>query len=197
MDVTPAHIRYLDPQTLVAFSAPFFFPVVMVCVDWPGGAVRAHSGAGAMAWGGDIWHGVGRFGEVVLPEEAGGLASMPARVRLVGLPDDLDMYLDLPLRGRRSWIGFGAVTERAGNVLRGAPVEAWAGYVDALRDVLESEGAVVSRGVEITLASGPSQRAHAEVAHTFEDQIRHYPGDTAGRWVINAEARAQTRTWPE
>jgi hypothetical protein len=51
--------------------------------------------------------------------------------------------------------------------------------------------------VVITLANGPSQRSFAEVFHTYEDQIRRFPGDTAGRLTINAEAERDKLTWPE
>ena len=55
----------------------------------------------------------------------------------------------------------------------------------------------LSRVIHIDVANGPSQRLSARLYHTDEDQRRAYPDDTAGRLVINAEARQERITWPE
>lgn len=193
--------RDIHTDTLAALQGPFFYPIIMVYLDWPDAAVRVHSNVGSVSFEGQSWHGVGNFGDIQLPEEASGLAQQPAQLRLVGLPDDLDDYLDDPIRNREGRILFGAVTERAGNILIGEPFEAFTGYMDALRDIVEVQDASgqkqLVRGVVLNVVSGPSQRSAAEVYHTAEDQARNFPGDTAGRLVINAEAEAGKLTWPE
>jgi len=192
--------RGIDAATLAAMDG-VFFPVVMVHVDWPGGAIRAHSGVGAISWGGHSWTGVGEFGSVEVPEESGGLAAQPANIGLVGLPDELDAYLGDPVRNRACTIYVGVVTERAGNVLIGSPFSVFAGYVDAMADTVrvrsgDGDSGLI-RGVTLTVAPGPSQRSIGEIYHTDEDQRRLHPNDTAGRLVIHAEAWAERQTWPE
>lgn len=173
------------------------YPVVAIYLDWPGGAVRMHTSTGTITWGGEAWGGVGKFGSVRVPDESAGLASQPIQVRLVGVPDTLDDYLDDPIRGRDTWVGWGLTTKRGGNVLIGELNKLSAGYMDALRDVVEAVEDGWLRGVILQAISGPSQRAKAKIFHTAEDQARSFPGDTAGRHTINAEAEAGKMTWPE
>ena len=61
--------RGLTPAQVAQFGG-VFHPVVLVWIDWPSGAVRAHSGRGPISWGGYTWDGVGGFGEVSVPAEA-------------------------------------------------------------------------------------------------------------------------------
>jgi hypothetical protein len=188
--------RSADPALLGTLSQPFFYPVILVYLDWPGTPLRVHTNIGTIAFDGYDWLGVGKFGDLSLPEETFGLASQAAEMRLVGLPDELDDYLDDPIRNRAARVWFGAVTTRAGNVLVAPPVEVFSGYMDAMRDVTSSDATGRVRGVILTVAQGPSQRSNAEVYHTYEDQIAAYPGDTAGRFSINIEAEVQKIRWP-
>lgn len=189
--------RGVDAATLEAMAAGPFFPVVLVFVDWPDAPVHAHSGVGVIEWDGAQWHGVGPYGAVEIPDEGGGLASRPANLRMVGLDDRLDDYLDAPVRNRRARILCGVVTERGGTELIGEPFELFSGYVDAMRDLVEGADGELRRGVALQVASGPSQRSSAEIYHTPEDQALFASWDTAGRLVLNAEAEAQRMTWPE
>jgi len=189
--------RNIDPATLAALAQPVFYPVIMVYLDWPDAPVYAHSNIGVLSWDGQDWKGVGEFGALQMPEEETGLVSQPAEIRLIGTPDEIDQYLDDPIRNREGVIYFGVVTERAGNVLVGEPFEIFNGYMDAMREEVEVEDGRIRRDVSISLAGGPSQRAFADVFHTYEDQKRRFPGDTAGRLTINAEAERDKLTWPE
>lgn len=189
--------RGVSAPLRAAVAEPGFHPVVLVYVDWPGAPVRAHTGVGELSWNGQTWAGVGDFAGIQLPQEAAGAAADAATLTLVGLPDELDDYLDDNPRNVAAEIWFGATTERAGNVLVGEPFSAFGGYVDAMGGTLEVGGGELRRGVRLSLGSGAPQRATGAVYHTDEDQSGAYPGDTAGRWVINAEARAETQTWPE
>ncbi len=192
--------REINPATLAAIEAAFFFPVILVWLDWPDAEIRVHSGAGVLTHGGEDFAGVGAFGAIRLPQEGAGMASFAADLELVGLPDALDAYLDDPIRGRAGRVWFGAVTQQAGNVLIGDPVEVFSGTMDALRDVVTFTDAsgqdVAQRSVRLQLSGGPGQRESASVYHTDEDQKATYPTDTAGRHVLFAEAAAQKLTWP-
>jgi hypothetical protein len=190
-------VRNVDPALLAALSAPVFFPIILVYLDWPNAPVRVHSNVGQVSFDSQTWSGVGNFGDMTIPEEAKGLASQSAELRLVGLPDELDAYLDDPIRNRAAKVWFGAVTERTGNVLLAPPAEVFSGYMDAMRDVTAVDDQGLTRGVILTVAQGPSQRARAEVYHTYEDQITAFPGDTAGRFSINIEAEVKKIRWPE
>jgi hypothetical protein len=192
-----ALVRTVDPALLSTLAQPVFFPIILVYIDWPGSPVYVHSNIGTVSFDGETWQGVGAFGDVDMPEEALGLASQAATLRLIGLPQELDDYLDDPVRNRDASIWFGTVTERSGNQLTGDPVEIFSGYVDAMRDVFTSNDGEATRGVILSVAQGPSQRQRAEVYHTYEDQIAAFPGDTAGRFSINIEAEVKKIRWPE
>lgn len=189
--------RDIDPDTITAFAQPAFYHVVLVWLDWPETAVRVHSGVGDIVWDGRTWTGIGHFGEINIPEEIEGLASQSADLRLIGAPDELDAYLDAPIRNRDAAIYFGATTKPGGNVLIGNPFEVFVGYMDALREVVEISASEMRRDVVLQVANGPSQRSYVETFHTDEDQKRRFPTDTAGRFVIFAEAEATKLTWPE
>lgn len=196
MDLT----RGIHPDTLAALAGAYFYQVWMVELDWPSGIVRAHSGVGLIDYQGNDWYGVGDFGKVTLPEETMGMASFPAEFEIIGLPQDVVDYLDEPIRNRSVSVYGAVVTERAGNQVVGEPFEIWAGYVDAMTfnaSVSDKEGTLLEYGLRLEARGGPTVRTAAEVYHTAEDQENKYPGDTAGRLTINAEAEGSKLTWPE
>jgi hypothetical protein len=189
--------RGVHPDTLAAIAAGNFCPVVLVYLDWPDGAIRVHSGVGPLSFGGHTWLGLGQFAGISAPAESVGLAQSVAQLKLIGAPDEIDAYLDAPIRGRPGEIWFGCVSERAGNVMAGPPFRVFTGFMDAMRDTITAEGGNTTRVVTIAVADGPSQRLATTIYHTDEDQRIRQPSDTAGRLVINAEARARDLTWPE
>lgn len=190
--------RDIDPATLAAISNPAgFWPVVLVYLDWPDAPVRVHSNGGDLSWGGQIWRGIGGVGQLQIPDEALGLGSDDATVGLMGLDDTLDGYLDDDIRGRDGVIYFGAVTERDGAVLIGAPFPIFLGTMDAKTDLLERDGSEdLVRGVSISITPGPSQRSSSGIYHSNEDQQLSFPGDTAGRLILQAYREGSTLRWP-
>lgn len=190
-------MREVDTQLLAAISAPVFYPVALVFLDWPDAPVRAHSGVGTLVWDSQEWIGVSRYGDLQLPEEAFGLGADPATAVLRAVGGAFQDYLEDDIKGRRASVWIGAVTERAGNVLVGAPLRVFTGTMDVLRLTISAETENLRNDLLVEITPGPSQREFSEVYHTDEDQRRLHPADTAGRLVQNAEARALTLKWPE
>lgn len=183
--------RNIDP-VLLAELGKAFHPVLLVHLDWPGAEkIRVHSGIGQITWDGHIWTGVGSRGFVSLPQEVFGAGSFSGTLSLGGLPDDIDDYLTASVRGIDVDIYFGAVTERAGTALVGAPFAVFCGYGDDLGDEQSFAGEDSFRTITLAISSGPSQRADGGAFHTYGDQIASYPGDTAGRWVKAARAQSE------
>lgn len=183
-------IREIDEDLLAALAQPFH-PVVLVFVDWPDDPVRVHSGSGVITWGGHDWTGLNGLnaGEVTLPDEAASLAMVEGAAVVGGNPERIDDILAdaETARGATVQVWFGAVTERAGTTLVGDPFEAFAGSVGSVSDTDTPVGEHdMARAVTVQLVSGPSQRARASAHHSYEDQRRTDPDDTAGRWVIGA-----------
>lgn len=188
--------RGLTPAQIAQFG-DLFHPVVMAYLDWPSGAVRAHSGRGPIAWGGHTWDGVGSFGGVSVPAEAVGLGAFGAELALYGLPQELLALLDEPVRNRPARIWLGTVTEPGGNVLVAEPIEITDGYIDAARDRAVKNGKALDYAALVKLGVGPSARVGARITHSYEDQMDAYPGDTAGRHLVRIRDKAQRQVWPE
>ena len=195
-------VRDIDAALLAAMAAPVWYPVMLLDLDWPAGRIRAHSGTGTIAFGGDDYLGVGRFGAVTPPGEAFGLAAQPIEMTLFGLPPDVLEEISGPAfrsaaRNRRGTVYIGATTEPGGNVLIGQPYNLSTGYVDVVRYTLRRQGEERQHGVQVSLGVGPSARAAAVVVHSAEDQQARFPADTAGRWLVDARKRLEVMTWPE
>ncbi|MDT1061907.1 hypothetical protein RM190_08570 [Paracoccus sp. CPCC 101403] len=194
-------IRNTPAALLSAISGPYFFPVVLFYLDWPGAPLRAHSNLGDITWGVQTWTGVGKFGRLEMPEETFGGVPTEFTATLVSDFPELETYSNTAIKGAVCRAYLGAVTERGGNTLLGA-VEIAAGIADAMgmspEEVeLEDGATTLMYGLRVTMTTGPSYRTMAAIAHSHEDQLRNYPGDTAGRHLILAQAEAQKTLWPE
>lgn len=193
---------------LLASLAQGGHPVLFGYLDWPGAPVRAHSGVGAITWGGHVWNGVGTLGNIDIPAEAGEIAAVEAVLSLAGVPADLDGYADDAIRGRTVALYLGGVAGRPGgddgkqttgpgSTLIGTPVSLFSGTMDGLTLTASATDEGVDHEAQVAVATGVEARSMASIYHTDEDQRRTYPTDTAGRLVILAYAKAQKLTWPE
>ena len=189
--------RKIHPDTMNAIVNGGFYYIWLVEIDWPTGTVRAHSGVGTIRFDGADWYGVGNFGQIGLPDESSGLAAFPASFELVGLPDDLSLYLNQNVRDRSVNVYCAITADRNGTRIIGEPIELWNGYADAMVFHASTTGYGIEYGLRLEARGGPCVRATASVYHTDEDQSRRHPGDTAGRLTINAEAEGVKLTWPE
>ena len=74
---------------LISELGGHFCPVLLTYADWPDEQVRIHSGTGDLSWGGFIWLGAGTLVQFQAPEEAGGLATSEASVRVAASVEDM------------------------------------------------------------------------------------------------------------
>jgi hypothetical protein len=193
-------IRGVDPLMQAAMAGPFF-PICLAYLDWPGAPVYAHSGVGTITWDGHDWIGVGTLGNIDIPPETAGVAAVDAMLSLAGLSEEIEMYVDDPIRNRTVELYLGVVAARpgepGGNQLRGDPVSLFGGTMDGLSLIASQGEKGVTTEAQVNVATGPSARSSATIYHTDENQKSRHPLDTAGRLVILAYARAQKLTWPE
>lgn len=188
--------RGMDPDTLTEMAKPLWYPIMLVYLDWPSTPVRVHSGVGSISYDGETWLGVGAAGEISIPGEGIGAVSGRATLTIYGETSALLTAAGAAVRNRAGAIYLGALTARAGNTLAGDPVEMFRGYMDALRFTVTGADNATRHALQVDLGSGPSARQMASVKHSAEDQALRYPGDTAGRHLINIEARVETMRWP-
>lgn len=190
------------PGAMVSAMAGTFYPVLFVYLDWPGGAVRVHSGVGDISWGGYTWRGVGGFGAVTVPDEAGSMVATEAALSLVAPASELDGYLDDVIRNRSGEVYLGFLAGRPGSaggttLLWATPITLFLGAMDGLTMSIQPKGAKgYATEAHVTLRTGPGARSEATIYHTDADQRRRYPADTAGRLVVLALASAQKLMWP-
>jgi len=182
--------------TLMTALAGTFYPVALVYLDWPGGAIRSHSGRGNITLDGNTFTGLAGVGSIEVPGEGMTFAASGALLRLIGATDDIYEYEDDAIRNRAAAIWSGAVTAPNGNTLVGIPCQVFAGYMDGLKFSETLADGTLQIGVELSLGTGPGARSRASVTHSYEDQIAAYPGDTAGQTLINLVDRMKVLTWP-
>lgn len=199
--------RGVDPVLLSSLERGGY-PIVLVHLDWPGVAAYGHSGVGDVVWNGHVWHGVGPAASIDIPAEAAEIAAAEAVLSLAGVRADLDGYANDVIRNRAVAVYLGAVAGRPGgddgsevsgpgSTLVGVPTLLFSGTMDGLTLIDAAEDGGVRHDVRLSIATGQEARSMASIYHSDEDQRRTYPGDTAGRLVILAYARAQKFTWPE
>ena len=189
--------RGVDPVLLAEVSKPFFFPVWLLWIDWPVEPIRAHTGRGNIGFAGETWAGVGRFALISLPTEQMGLAADVATIRIIGEPANILPMLTGQIRNRLGGVWFGAVTERAGSQLIGAPTQVFSGFVDGARMVVDESVEGYNHALEIEMGTGAPARSKASHFHSDADQRAKYPTDTAGRLLQSSLARTISMRWPE
>lgn len=179
-----------------ALSGPFFYPVVLVWLDWPGAPLRMHSGAGDITWQGQTWTGAGKFGRVSVPDEA--MAGVPEDFTISLVTDfpDIEPYTDAVIRGIPGAVYLGATTTPGGNSLIGA-TEVVSGTADVLTLGTEMDGDTLYYELSVAMTTGPGMRSMASINHSDEDQRRAYPADTAGERLIELVGRVKKTYWPE
>jgi len=183
---------------LIADLGGHFCPVLLTYADWPGEQIFIHSGAGALSWGGQTWMGAGKLVQFNAPQEAGGLATSEASVRVAATVEDMLAERGKIIRNRSVTVYFATTTEAGGNVLKTDPVELFSGYFDSRTGSLARSDGGLAHDMVLGLGVGPSARASASITHSYEDQITKFPGDTAGRHVQNAsKLRFNPQQWPE
>lgn len=182
--------RGVDPALIAAMTG-HFHPVLLTEADAPSGILRAHSNRGVLVYGGYDWAGFAPYAMWDFPDEAGGLTTTEASVHLALSVEGMLALRGENMRNRTVRVLLGAVTEAGGNVLVAPPIEIFAGYFDSRSVSVARDGSDnLQHDMALGVGVGPSARAGASIEHGAEDQARAYPGDTAGRQVINTLKQA-------
>lgn len=176
---------------MIAILAGHFHPVLLTEADAPSGILRAHTNKGTLVYDGHDWSGFAPYAMWSFPDEGGGLTTAEAEVHLALSVEGMLALRGENMRNRAVRVLLGAVTEAGGNVLRAPPVEMFAGGFDSRRvSIARDASDDLQHDMALGVGVGPSARAGASIEHGAEDQARAFPGDTAGRHVINALKQA-------
>jgi len=175
-----------------------FYPVLLTYADWPGETIRIHTGVGDLSWGGHTWAGAGKLVQFQAPQEAGGLATSGASVRVAATVEDMLAERGKIIRGKTITVWFATTTTAGGNVLSQEPNQLFTGYFDSRTGMLSRADGGFANDMVLGVGVGPSARSSAAITHGYEDQIFKFPGDTAGRHVQNASRnKFNPKSWPE
>lgn len=188
--------RGIDAATLEAMAG-HFHPVVAVYLDWPGGAVRAHSGSGQITHNGEVYTGVGGFADINIPGDLYGAVPSDTVLTLVDVPSSIFDRLEDDIRDRDAVISFGVTTVTGGSELIGDLNILYEGVMDATQYIGGRETDTISHGIQLTIGGASSMRSSADFTHSYENQIDAVPGDTAGRHLQYATTQARRRKWPQ
>lgn len=194
----PVLNRGVDAAIVTALGKQNFHPIAFIELDWPGGFQRFHTNAGSIVFGGNTYTGVGKFGDVQLPDEGlGSIVSGTAEFMLYGNIGDILTDAESVVRNRPAKVYWGLTTERYNNTLIGTPLTVFNGYMDGLSVIVDQGPMGQKHALKLTLGNGPSARSFASITHSDEDQKSRYPNDTAGRHTIYARVNATKRTFPQ
>lgn len=184
---------------LSAMAAPEFNPILLLHVDWPGGALRATTNPVPMSWQGQLWEPFAPIGGIdVPPEVTGGLAAPEFTLWVLGSIDALlDLMDETAARNRSVECYLGLVTHPGVGVLVDEPVPLVLGRLDGNRlDYQQTDQGPVPRGTW-TARSGPSARMAVRAVHSDEDQQARHPGDTGFRHTALIELYGDNPpVWP-
>ena len=164
--------RAIHPDTAAALERDNVATIVLVGLDWPGGASYVHSGIGDLHYDGNTWIGVGDLGSISGIEEPGDLEAGLVRLILNGVdPAQIHRALSANYQGREAQILL-ALVEDSGAMI-GEPVLLYRGQMDQLIGTLGATG-------QLTLSLGDALaywESGADDLWTHESQQNHYPGD--------------------
>ena len=164
--------RAIHSDTAMALERDNLSAIVMVRLDWPGGASYAHSGIGNLIYQGNTWIGVGDWGSIGGIEEPGDLEAGLVRLVLNGVDQvNIQRSLSADYQGREAQILL-ALLEPTGAII-GEPVSMYRGQMDQLVGTLGATG-------KLTLSLGDAL-AYWETGTndlwTHESQQNHHAGD--------------------
>lgn len=153
--------------------------VGMLCeLDYPTTPLRAWTGIGDLVWDSKTWQGTGDFGTISAIQEKAGptagnvtltVSGVPASLRAIALANTNSS------RTARVWLAVFAEDEAGLWSVISDPWKAFQGKTD-----IHTLGAgQITVNVETALARVRMSRIYR---YTDQDQRRHFPNDTAGRY---------------
>lgn len=189
--------RAIDSVLLAEISKSAFYPIGLVRLDWPGGVVEAHTGAGSVSFDGGTFVGTlvndQSLGVIGVPAEDLGLRATEMTLTLYGPYTELLSRMNADAKGRAVTVWAGATTKPGGNVLVGVPTQVFTGAISG--DTLPAPTSDGSSGLIIRAKAGTHGRVKASMTHSDEEQQAVFPGDTYFR--RNARATAYRSAPPK
>lgn len=153
--------------------------VGMLCeLDYPSTPLRAWTGIGNLDWDSKTWNGTGEFGTISAIQEKAGPTAGNVTLTVSGVPDSLRaiaMANTSSSRMARVWLAAFTEEESGSWVVIDDPWKSFQGKTD----IHKLGAGQITVNVETSLARVRMSRVHR---YTDQDQQRHFPGDTAGRY---------------
>lgn len=133
--------RDLSASLLTQSSSDWFLFIAFVRLDLDGGTLYLHNGVGSYTWGGQVWEGVGDFGDISVIEEGPEISPYELTLGLSGLDSNLvNEALEQNHSGRGVRIYIGALDSDM--ALSADPTLMWLGTIDYMRIVAGETNAI-------------------------------------------------------
>jgi len=171
-----------------ATAAATLSPIFLVELQWPTGTVRAWTGYGDIAWGGNTYTGTGHLGTISEVKESRDGAANGVTLTLAGIPSaNISLALADDSQGQPGKVYFGVLS--SSGTLAIDPYLIFDGVIDVCP--IEDSGDTCSISVQLEKELIDS-RARGR-RYTHEDQQIDYPGDLGFEYV--AGLADKTITW--
>lgn len=174
--------RDITSTTAAAAAASTIHPVLFAKLQLDSGDILAHTELGDIAFGGDTYIGVGKFGGITPADEVSDLSRTPISLTLSGIPNDLiSILLNENYQGRRAtiYLGYLDLTTRA---LVDTPVILYRGNIDT-GDIQRDKNCTVTLSVESRFAQWETPLVRR---YNNADQQNRYPADKGFEYAEQA-----------
>lgn len=173
----------IDQDLVDALDQRVVEPVYFVYVDWPDGAVYAHTGVGPINYMGKIWHGMGMFGSIGAVECNDNIGSHSVTMQLSGIdPMLLTQVTTKNVINREVELHYGALNEQ-GHLISASPY--FYGRVSSTSLVRYDKDAITVQAVSKT-ADWAKNRTDR---YTDESHRSRHPGDDFFQYIQQMSQR--------
>lgn len=159
--------------------------IFLVELDWPSGAVRAHTGIGELKLNNKLWQGVGSLGGIgeVTDDDELGRSELPLSMSVF---DDTLLQESF----RRDAVGregmfYAAVRDASGQPIEASLTPMFAGYISDVGTTLGD-----NNKISVVLATDTADpRRKRPGRYTDESHRREFPGDEVYKWAAKTADR--------
>lgn len=170
--------RDLTPEMDTAVAEEVIRPIVLVKLDLPSAMITVHSGVGSFPWNGDVYLGVGNYGDLSEIKESNSIAPYGVTASLSGIPQEyIAETVGQHYQGRDAWVYKALLNED--HSLKNDPALSFKGFVD-YADIEVGATATIQLTIQSRLADWNRSRIRR---YTHEDQQLRYPGDMGLEFV--------------
>ena len=164
--------RFVSSTNETASAARAIVMVTLVDMDFTSGHVRAHDGVGRLAFGGNTYDGVGKYGGIEGVTETLDVIARPLKLTLSGVDASLVTTTMTETYQNRSCTVYVGILDQTTMTFVDTPETIWEGRMDTMQIEINSGSAVIKLNCEHRLYREPRI-----ARYTDQDEQLAYSGD--------------------